>query len=79
MIIDKGCKEINFNTSGESVAIEKKETSNGKKENTKLLDCKRYLDNISRDQDHRNEASSPETGDRFCTCSIVYGKPNHKK
>lgn len=52
----------------------KRETSN-----RVLLDCKRYLDNISRDQDHRNEASSPETGDRFCTCSIAYGKPNHKK
>lgn len=26
----------------------------------------RYLDNISRGQDHRNEASSPECGDTFC-------------
>lgn len=62
---------------------EREEKKKKKKEketsNRVLLDCKRYLDNISRDQDHRNEASSPETDDRFCTCSIAYGKPNHKK
>lgn len=28
---------------------------------------RRYLDSISRGQDHRNEASSPEYGDTFCT------------